>query len=685
MFISKHDRKQYKQELLLFNVIFILLLILILIFIVEIINDNKSLNKEVIENNIKKDYSLKKIPTIFNSRLEYYNSWKPVLNSYFQNLIYKFQIDIDKEKDNNKKNKLKIELKELLKNYKMYEKAIYDFSTPYYTRLSEQLIRYLIYPSSSDSVNIEYYKYTQNQLLNELTKITSNLDSEILKREEEIFNDSFNSINKPMRSNVPIIDKTPFNESQIKAINNALTEPLTIIQGPPGTGKTKTSIEIVRRVVEEYKNSVDNSNIKKILLTASSNYAVDQLVEKCIEKNIPVIRIYSKNAYKKELEKENKSIGLQYSLDNLVKEYAKINDIELYNIIEKIEEYYKKKDIIDEDIEDFKLPEFYYPRRNNIEKLIISNPNLFCIATTCTKLNHSSLNSIFFDTILIDESAQMLELEALFAINKANTKCRIVLVGDPEQLPPTIKDDDSNTYKKLLFSRSLFKRLVEAITIVSKPLYQKQFLDTQYRMYPSIAEFSNITFYNNNLKNGKNTYYLPVNMEQFWNFNTFGYPMIFWDSKGIQEVINGGYKNEEEAYKINFLVNLLEYNGILPKNIGIISPYNLQIELLNSLINNERSSEDKISIATVDSYQGQERDYILLSTVRSNEDINDKTNSIGFLKDPNRLNVALTRAKFGIFIVGNSDFLSKSDELWKKLIEFYANKGCLRKNIKINE
>lgn len=689
MIISKHDRKQYKQELLLFNIIFILLLILIIIFIVEIVNRNKKPVVNKIVDDYRKKNILQKIPTIFTSRKEYYDSWKPILDSYYQHLLFVAQSELNKESKKEKIKTLKYTLKDLVKKNNLFNKALLEFSFPNYTRLSDQIIRYLLYPSGDFNFTNEYFKYSQAELINELKKITFDISSETLTEEERIFNDSFNSLNKPSRSNVPIIDNTPFNESQLNAINNALTEPLTIIQGPPGTGKTKTSIEIIRRMVEEYKSTLSS---KKILLTASSNYAVDQLVEKCIEKNIPVIRIYSRNALKKEILKGSSSTILKYSLDNAVKEYAKINDIELYNIIEKQDENILKNKSIEieeenefeEEVEE-KLPQFYYTRRNNIEKLIISDPNLYCIATTCTKLDHQSLNSIYFDSILIDEAAQMLETEALLAINKSNKDSRIVLVGDPEQLPPSISDTDQNTFTKLLFGRSLFKRLVDAIDSVPNPLYQKQFLDTQYRMYPSIAEFSNKMFYNNNLKNGKNTYFLPINMEQFWNFNTYGYPMLFWDNKGLEIVENKTHKNESEALKINFLVNLLEYNGVSAEKIGIISPYRKQNELLNTIINKDRI--DKISIATVDSYQGQERDYILLSTVRSNinfENEESKNGSIGFLKDPNRLNVALTRAKFGIFIVGNSEFLSKNDELWNKLVMFYSNKGCLRKNIKIN-
>ena len=124
-------------------------------------------------------------------------------------------------------------------------------------------------------------------------------------------------------------------------------------------------------------------------------------------------------------------------------------------------------------------------------------------------------------------------------------------------------------------------------------------------------------------------------------------------------------------------------NNIQSKDIGIITPYKKQIEELNKVINDGVIEENKIEINTVDSYQGREKEYIIFSTVRSNNgNIEGKEdNPMGFVKDPKRLNVAITRAKYGMFIVGNADFLARYDEVWNALVTFYRNNRCLRRYI----
>jgi regulator of nonsense transcripts 1 len=650
MIISKQIRKNYKFELFIFNFIFLFLLLLLIIFIIQWFNDTNSISTSSSSQLKISEIEYKEIPTLFTNRKEYYERWEPLL---YLNTFEQLKKSTD--------------TKSIRLNYNLYLNGLINFTTPNKVRLSKNMFQKLLYPSSKKI--IEPYIFTLPELQNQLNTIYTNLPEDIFQKEQIEFINSENSTSSE-RVYQPIAVSPELNMSQKNAIEYALNNNLTLIQGPPGTGKTRTSIEIIKEVTKVNPGS-------KILLSASSNFAVNQLVLKCKEENIPVLRIFARSA----LDKIDTSDELYFtSLEYKIKEYAQQNnDIEFYNQILKSEVN-----------PNFIFPDTYYGKLNKVQKLLINNYN--CIATTCTKLNHPSLKNLYFDTILIDECAQMLELEALLAINKGSENCRIILVGDPQQLQPSVTSEKA---KNLKYSRSLFERLVNGIDMLEHPLFEKQFLNIQYRMYPSIAEFPSIQFYNSKLKNGNNTLYLPQNLEPFWKANTFGYPMLFWNNNGLEEaIIEGGYINKEEGIKIQIIINILEFYNINPKDIGIITPYRAQIKYLNDLINSYRIDENnKIRINTVDSYQGQEEKYIILSTVRSSllsEDaiissVEDDRNKspLGFVKDPKRLNVALTRSKYGLFIVGNASFLSSNDKNWSDLVTFYKKYNCLREIIKV--
>ena len=602
------------------------ILLLILFVIGSIIYLYYDYNKNKSKSTINTDSSYKplvynKIPILFNNLKEYSSSFLPTLE-----IEYRFILNSQPNKGSY------LDIKNTEDTYNSYKNAITIFSKRQ-NKLSDEMIDYLLNPVQKELVE-------SSRLL------------------------PLVSIDRP---NIP----NTFNDSQLQAIEYAISHPLTLIQGPPGTGKTKTSVEIIRILYN--KETVFNSD--KILLCASSNNAVNQLVIKCNELGIPVLRIFSKSAKVPENIVTN-------SLDYLVEQYSTtLRDKTLYNYIQ-----YKKKELETKKLEKdnyVQMPEDFYILNNEAEKIIVNNYKI--IATTCTKSTHYSLENITFNTILIDECAQMIEPEAMIPINKGSSKLRLILVGDQQQLEPTIK---SPLAKSLNLNCSLFERLILAIEQIKNEgkisSIEKQFLNEQYRMHPDIAEFPSLRFYTPpGLANGPNTLWLPPNMFAFWNANTFNKPILFWDNTSYESGNQkDGYYNVDEVQKINILVKILLENNVNPKDIGIITPYKRQIQELNTIINDGVSEENKIEINTVDSYQGREKEYILFSTVRSNTGIVDDKeidNPMGFVKDPKRLNVAITRAKHGMFIVGNSEFLSKYDKDWKALVTFYRNNRCLLK------
>ncbi len=652
-----------KKHIVFISIIVLVIIASIVYFIYDYIKSKNSITNLPYKN---QPIEYTEIPIIFNSLKEYSSSFLPALE-----IEYRFLLNSKIDKDR------AFTLKNIEDTYVSYRNAVLQFSRRQ-NKLSDEMIRYLLNPEVEE--NREYFALSEN-ILNavNIQKLTVNRD--LIENEEKELLES--SRLEPLvlidRPNIP----NAFNASQLQAIEYAITHPLTLIQGPPGTGKTKTSVEIIRRIYNMEPEQIND----KILLCASSNNAVNQLVMKCNDLGIPVLRIFSKSA------KVPESV-LANSLDYLVEQYsATLRDKTLYNFIQYKKKQLEKKKLQLEkkDIEKdnyVKMPEDFYILNNLAEKRIVNSYKI--IATTCTKSTHSSLENITFNTILIDECAQMIEPEAIIPINKGSSNLRLILVGDQQQLEPTIK---SPTAIKLSLNCSLFERLVLAIEKITNegriPSIEKQFLNEQYRMHPDIAAFSSLEFYTPpGLTNGPNTLWLPPNMFAFWNANTFNKPILFWDNPTYESGNKiDGYFNSDEVQKVDILVKILLENNVDRKDIGIITPYKRQIQELNAVMNDGVEEENKIEINTVDSYQGREKEYIIFSTVRSNNGIVEESedgkenNPMGFVKDPKRLNVAITRAKYGMFIVGNSEFLARHDEVWNNLVTFYRNNRCLRRYI----
>eukprot|EP01132_Coremiostelium_polycephalum_P006087 gene6087-7585_t len=285
---------------------------------------------------------------------------------------------------------------------------------------------------------------------------------------------------------------------------------------------------------------------------------------------------------------------------------------------------------------------------NSIRSIILDEADI--VATTLSFSGSSLLNKMGggFDIVIIDEAAQAVETSTLIPIQHQCKK--IVLVGDPKQLPATII---SSVAIKYSYDQSLFQRLQEKNT--------PHMLTTQYRMHSTIRSFPSKHFYNDLLEDGPN---IPSRSTQYHSNPFFG-PMVFYDlSFSVETKPGGGSVNNEDECKMAFLLYQLilksqpdeDFSG----RIGIISPYRQQVLTMREYFKNYPG----ISIDTVDGFQGREREIIIFSCVRAPP---EKGAGIGFLADVRRMNVALTRPRSSLLILGNSRALSVNPD-WNELI-----------------
>jgi hypothetical protein len=284
------------------------------------------------------------------------------------------------------------------------------------------------------------------------------------------------------------------------------------------------------------------------------------------------------------------------------------------------------------------------------------------------------LESSVFPVCVVDEAAQSTEIATLIPLRLGCDQC--ILCGDPAQLSATVH---SKTAKQLLYRRSLFERLQVGG-------HKVHFLSLQYRMHPLICSFPSQHFYGGLLKNGnadESSFCRPYH--KYTGFS----PLVFYDITEGQELLSStslSYSNEVEAqFCIELITRLCDNfkSSISPNRIGIIAMYSEQVKLLRAkytrmlskLTLTETYPDAKYIIRSVDGFQGQERDIILLSTVRADQ---DESKGVGFVSDQQRMNVALTRAKFSVFVVGRRTSLEQNS-LWKKFIDFAVEQGVYLK------
>jgi len=447
--------------------------------------------------------------------------------------------------------------------------------------------------------------------------------------------------NVPFHTHLPKVVSPPnlpeLNHSQVQAVTKALQSKMALIQGPPGTGKTVTSASIVFHMVKD----------SKVMVCAPSNIAVDQLAEKIHCTGVKVVRLCAKS---------REAISSSVDFLTLHQQVRRLEGTEY----QKLHHWFELKDTgVRLSAEDER--EFRNLKRRG-EEYLLHNAEVVCC--TCAGSFDARVRRFNFQKVLIDEATQATEVECLLPMLMGRNQ--VILVGDHCQLGPVVM------CKKAVnagYNKSLYERLV---ILGIRPIR----LHVQYRMHPAISEFPSITFYDGMLQNGVSLNERVYRGIEFpWPVPTR--PILFYNSIGQEELSGSGtsYLNRTEAANVEKIVTTFLRAGLNPCQLGIITPYEGQRAYITNFMLKSGTlgpNEYKgIEISSVDSFQGREKDFIILSCVRSNENL-----GIGFLSDSRRLNVALTRARYGLVICGNARVLSKQP-LWSNLLNHYKDNGVL--------
>ncbi|KAI5804900.1 SEN1 N terminal-domain-containing protein [Geopyxis carbonaria] len=491
------------------------------------------------------------------------------------------------------------------------------------------------------------------------------------------------------------------NEPQAKAIISATSgSGFTLIQGPPGTGKTKTVIGIVGALLTPGAAPVQpqskSPSVKKILVCAPSNAAVDELVIRFKQgvRTIKgdtftptIVRIGRSDAINAEVKDvtledlidarmgpaHNPSNGI--NLEELRNQRVTLTEKRNAKQVELDDCRTKKQDPggllgevdslnaqirtlgrqigaqMDQRKESSRNSDI---ARRHAQQEIMNEAQIIC--ATLSGSGHEMLRNVNvdFETVIIDEAAQSVELSALIPLKFGCEKC--ILVGDPQQLPPTVL---SRAAAKFSYEKSLFVRMQENYP------QNVHLLSIQYRMHPSISSFPSKEFYNSGLLDGPDMASLR---KQPWHESTVFGPYRFFNVAGRE--VRGGtslVNHEEVNVAMDLFARLTKdfHEVNFDGRVGIVTPYRQQLTLLKRQFESRYGEGilKGVEFNTVDAFQGRERDIIIFSCVRAADE-----GGVGFLSDIRRMNVGLTRAKASLFVLGNSQFLVRN-VMWRRLIE----------------
>ncbi|SCU97691.1 LAFA_0G12728g1_1 [Lachancea sp. 'fantastica'] len=520
------------------------------------------------------------------------------------------------------------------------------------------------------------------------------------------------------------------NNSQAEAIVGTVScEGFSLIQGPPGTGKTKTILGIIGFFLSTQrslpagviKQPVDTVGAgtsteqllqkQKVLICAPSNAAVDELVlrlkggvydksgklfnpklvrigrpdavnavireltlEEQVDKKLgnksyefshdPTLEqnlqkaLGERRQLRQKLDPEDKSVTSDLSTDDITKIQLRIRELS-----RKVNELGKQKDDIRErNSVNYRNKEV---DRRKAQSRILAESDIIC--STLSGSAHDILASlgVKFDTVIIDEACQCTELSTITPLRYGARRC--IMVGDPNQLPPTVLSGAASNFK---YNQSLFVRMEKKCS--------PYLLNVQYRMHPAISKFPSSEFYNGKLSDGPGMD--TINLRPWHQRSPLG-PYKFFDiatGKQEQNKKSMSFVNPEECRVavelVENLLNHFENSYNFTGKIGIISPYREQMLMLRREFRRYFGApvSNYVDFNTIDGFQGQEKEIIIISCVRAD----DTKSGVGFLKDFRRMNVALTRAKTTMWILGHHSSLFKN-QLWRNLITDAKDRNCL--------
>ncbi|KAK7530517.1 P-loop containing nucleoside triphosphate hydrolase protein [Phyllosticta paracitricarpa] len=477
----------------------------------------------------------------------------------------------------------------------------------------------------------------------------------------------------PLPSDLPSqdwIDAT-LNDSQKDAIRFALAaRELALIHGPPGTGKTHTLIELILQMLRQGL---------RLLVCGPSNISVDNIVERLAPHKVPMIRLGHPARLLPSV--------LNHSLDvltrtsdaaEIVQDIRKEMDQKQASI-RKTRNGRERKAIYAEMKELRK--DFREREKRCVDELVRGSK---VVLTTLHGAGGFHLKEQQFDVVVIDEASQALEAQCWVPLLSAK---KVVLAGDHLQLPPTIKSlntkskqgakrDKVGEAKGMTLEQTLFDRLLA----LHGPSI-KRMLTTQYRMHEKIMAFPSQELYESKLVAAESVKarllcHLPYEVQETDDTRE---PLVFWDTQGgdfpertddDSSLLGDSKSNDMEAALVALHVGRLVEAGVRAEDIAVVTPYNGQLAVLSQML---KERYPGLELGSVDGFQGREKEAVVVSLVRSNTE-----NEVGFLGEKRRLNVAMTRPKRSLCVVGDSESVGRGGKFLKRWMEFLQENADLR-------
>ncbi|RKP26856.1 immunoglobulin mu binding protein 2 [Syncephalis pseudoplumigaleata] len=462
------------------------------------------------------------------------------------------------------------------------------------------------------------------------------------------------------------------NASQRAAVQLAISaDHLALVHGPPGTGKTYTLTEIIRQYVQRGK---------RVLVCGPSNLSVDNLAERLAPHKIPMVRLghparalpsiveHTLDAQTRNSDGGAVLVDVRRDMDAALarlprcKKHSERRNI--YNELRQLRKEYRRREA--------KL----------VEELVGNARIILC---TLSGADSRQLQGQTFDVVVIDEAAQALEAECWIAMHRANC---VILAGDHRQLPPTVLSNRTraSVERSVLATSKDPAVFTLDVTLFDRMLAQhgdtvKRMLSTQYRMHQDIMAFPSLRFYANELTaDDAVRARLLSDMPGVDATDDTTIPLLWIDTAGcgwlerVEEDVRGrsgdSRFNPGEAGQVVRHVRQLVEAGLPAESIAVITPYNAQVAHLRDKL---RERYPQLEIGSVDGFQGREKDAVIVSLVRSND-----TGDIGFLADYRRTNVAITRPRRHLCIIGDSETVGKSDQFYRQWYEWMTEHAEIR-------
>ncbi|XP_061168135.1 helicase with zinc finger domain 2-like [Saccostrea echinata] len=496
-------------------------------------------------------------------------------------------------------------------------------------------------------------------------------------------------LGKQIRPDVIHDSLQPNNEKQLEAIKKALCSRFTLIQGPPGTGKTLTGIKLILLFMNINLTHRENGgDHNQVVYCGPSNKSVDLVAR--------WIRTYIRDLCPKMVRMYGSSIestvfpvpGRDYINQSSCKDNRPDSDlveVSLHNLIRKKDKPFAEKiKQFDKLFKENPNGIYFDPELVNEYRKVLSDATqeelkhydvIFCTTAVATNQKFLKATEGKIYQLIIDEAGMCTEPETMAPIIATKAE-QVVLIGDHKQLQPIIICQEA---AELGLSKSLFERFADNAV----------FLDTQYRMNEKICEFPSKQFYKGKLKTGPSKKYEVKEPLKIWrNPHT---PLLFCHMEGEEECLavsteEGNQQSRSNKAEVEHVVRVYEFlmshKGIQTQHVKVMSQYNAQCFAIREALLKKGFINSKVH--TVVSSQGGEWDYVIFSTVRSLPDYRIEPNpslgwrkrNLGFITDEHQINVALTRARKGIIIIGNKKLL-QCDLVWRELIRHYITLDCV--------